>query len=70
MYPYFRSQNVISSFYPALFIMEAKNFRSKIDVLLNLLPLMTSMLVQFMLILILYFYLIIVEATFSSSEMA
>ena len=70
MYPSFRSQNVVGSFYPILFSVEAKNFRSKIDVLLNLLALMISMHVQFMLILILYFYLIILEATLSSSGMA
>ena len=70
MYPSFRSQNVVGSVYPILFIVEAKNFRSKIDVLLNLLALMISMHVQFMLILILYFYLIILEATLSSSGMA
>ena len=70
MYPSFRSQNVVGCFYRILFIVEAKNFTSKIDVLLNLLALMISMLVQFMLILILCFYLIILEATLSSSGMA
>jgi len=70
IYPSFRSQNVVGSFYRILFIVEAKNFTSKIDVLLNLLALMISMLVHFMLILILCFYLIILEATLSSSGMA
>ena len=70
MYPSFRSQHVVGCFYRILFIVEAKNFTSKIDVLLNLLALMISMLVQFMLILILCFYLIILEATLSSSGMA
>ena len=36
MYPSFRSKNAVASIYPILFIVEANNFRWKINVLLNL----------------------------------